>query len=1375
MNSTDLKFYCVNYYVRDVLNEVNRCKRKEVEIYCIGRLIENNMKCVVILSGLRPCLYLRLPGHIRNLKRIFEEISNLSRNKFQLNEFINPFKEIDFVDEDILTEIVDNFIVRGSLFYGFRPVEEYFLKLEFTSMKTKRDFTKYLLDAKKLNFGKVNEFDSDKSFQFYHSHEHFIDDQVMLDVVLSDVKLDPILQFFHEQDIRPSSTLLIKRGSFIQLNNNKYNVPYVFKSNYKSIISISEEISLLPLNIMSFDCEMNSHHGDFPQPKKKYFKFCKELLNKIILFKKNKISVTSKLIEKCVYHAFSLKEYSEIDKDIGKIFTVNNEKPSRENIMTFVNFIELRFKEMYNTLTHLEIQVFEKKLKRQDYTSQCKEIKRQFLKRMIQITETKDPLNGELIFPRIRGDEIIQIGIILNHYRKGEYYRKILLSLHDVDKSVLMDTETFCFDNEKDLLLCFRDILLEELPDIIIGYNIFTFDWSYIYARAEELNILNEFSCFSFLKDTEVKLRKIKLSSAGLGENHLSIPDIPGITQIDMLGVARQVAKLDAYDLSSVSNNYIYGKILLAKILDYSSILLVVDTIYSLHINDFININYLEMKKTSILSGKKFTITFLSDTVPNEYSHVVHSGLRNFPCIIIQLDINAENVLKDHNNFDNMEWGLCKDDVTAQNIFSFFKKDDYSRGIIGKYCIKDCLLVTNLLSKLDVVINNIAMSNVCIVPLQDLFTRGQGRKFFSLTSKFCRNDTIRYFIPHFPKANIMNDIPDTDSQLSEIEFENNHDFDHSIESEESDTEDSETEVDNTSTRYIITNKIIYENNKEKKKLVEEEFEGYEGAIVLEPKPDLYTVPIVTLDFGSLYPSSIIDRNLSHDTCVIDPRFLGSSGGELLKTIYNLDYEDISYDNYVYVRKGKTKRKYINEKCPQVTCRFIQPKRNSENQVIENTRGLIPRILQSILSERKKAKKAKAKETDPFRIQLMESTQLAYKLTANSGYGTIGASVSELYFKDVAACTTAIGRSMLNFAKKYVLENYPGSMIIYGDTDSVFVKFHFDNDSTKENLLQRSLEYGFEVEHGIQPLLRYPHVLEFEKVYFPYYLFSKKKYAGYKYESDIYEKYNKDMSIIITKFKKDFNGIAPKRRDSCVLAKTFYLDTLWTLFNTNDIVCAYNILQENLQKLVQGNIPLDNLIVTKTLKSFYENPDQIGHKVLADRLEEQGLYKFMPNDRIPFIFIDIPFEKTMISDTMEHPDLVKKYNKVPDYIYYIENQLGNNIAQLFYLIVEKLPQYTQYISDIHHFEKRKKILNKKYGNDDKKITLVIKEERMEWTKKILFDSVLSPLRKTRAEKLRIEMNKNIKQPEISTFYSKQTNSTNHRYNANSTRKNSVLFK
>ena len=64
-------------------------------------------------------------------------------------------------------------------------------------------------------------------------------------------------------------------------------------------------------------------------------------------------------------------------------------------------------------------------------------------------------------------------------------------------------------------------------------------------------------------------------------------------------------------------------------------------------------------------------------------------------------------------------------------------------------------------------------------------------------------------------------------------------------------------------------------------LKKEDDEGYEGAIVLEPKCDIYlNDPVACVDYSSLYPSSMISENLSHDSKVWTKEY--DLDGNLLK-------------------------------------------------------------------------------------------------------------------------------------------------------------------------------------------------------------------------------------------------------------------------------------------------------------------------------------------------------------------------------------------------------------------------------------------------------------------------------------------------------------
>nr|KAG5686080.1 hypothetical protein BaRGS_030695 [Batillaria attramentaria] len=136
-----------------------------------------------------------------------------------------------------------------------------------------------------------------------------------------------------------------------------------------------------------------------------------------------------------------------------------------------------------------------------------------------------------------------------------------------------------------------------------------------------------------------------------------------------------------------------------------------------------------------------------------------------------------------------------------------------------------------------------------------------------------------------------------------------------------------------------------------------------------------------------------------------------------------------------------------------------------------------------------------KETDPFKKKVLDGRQLALKLSANSVYGFTGAQVGKLPCLEISQSVTAFGRMMIEQTKQYVEERYTiangyqhNAKVIYGDTDSVMCKF---GTTTVED----SMKLGQEAAELISSRFVSPIKLEFEKVYFPYLLINKKRYAG----------------------------------------------------------------------------------------------------------------------------------------------------------------------------------------------------------------------------------------------------------------------------------------
>jgi DNA polymerase elongation subunit (family B) len=263
---------------------------------------------------------------------------------------------------------------------------------------------------------------------------------------------------------------------------------------------------------------------------------------------------------------------------------------------------------------------------------------------------------------------------------------------------------------------------------------------------------------------------------------------------------------------------------------------------------------------------------------------------------------------------------------------------------------------------------------------------------------------------------------------------------------------------------------------------------------------------------------------------------------------------------------------------------------------------------------------------------------------------------------VAACTTAAGRKAL-FLAKHIVESEFGAEVVYGDTDSIFIKF-----PTKD--LATSIDLGIKAGKRITEQCRRPYKIAYEKTFYPFILFCRKRYVGMKYEEDPNPQKAKRMSM----------GIVLKRRDNAPIVKDVYGGALDLLLSGATVKQAQAFVKNILLDVLNNRVPLEKFILSKSLRDDYKNPAQIAHRVLADRMEARDPGT-APNvgDRVQYVYVDENKGASKQGERIEHVDYVRSHNLKPDTHFYITNQLQNPVAQLFALCVEQLDGYKAPIS------------------------------------------------------------------------------------------------
>jgi DNA polymerase delta subunit 1 len=481
----------------------------------------------------------------------------------------------------------------------------------------------------------------------------------------------------------------------------------------------------------------------------------------------------------------------------------------------------------------------------------------------------------------------------------------------------------------------------------------------------------------------------------------------------------------------------------------------------------------------------------------SEFNRVYIPGRLNYDLLI-----HYKRGMKKYSSYklDNIAseiLGQNKHDVSVKDIFDFYQRGSPEEICkIGLYCIQDTALLQRLVDKQLILITIMQLANVTFVPIGFLTTRGQTIKVYSQILRKARQ--MNFLVPH---TNFNEDAYALFVKSKDPHPFENDDIGEYVEINcgKSQNESNKPLVLMAKLSEIIDDRtfVVFSDMEIKNDFFNIKFrykrndyyvtrmwsnddaidDSFTGATVLEPVPGMYKDNIAVLDFASLYPTIMISRNLCYSSFVLDEQYLN---------IPDVNYEKIAWDDKVEYKlrqtcegvgkSGKSKGQVCGKQAYfEVTneldvtnyyCRIhdplkksrdsdekyqkrdvsynytvVQPHTNQETGEIMN-KGVLPALLEELYSERKRVKREMARaatEGNKLLESILDSTQLAIKVSLNSTYGFLGRGQGNLILKELGSIVTAVGRMLIEQSKEYA--------------EGPFIDYIREN-----NLLKQRIEY-----------------------------------------------------------------------------------------------------------------------------------------------------------------------------------------------------------------------------------------------------------------------------------------------------------------------------
>ncbi|QIG59861.1 hypothetical protein [Dishui Lake phycodnavirus 4] len=896
---------------------------------------------------------------------------------------------------------------------------------------------------------------------------------------------------------------------------------------------------------------------------------------------------------------------------------------------------------------------------------------------------------GKFPDPEIQGDACFQIAISLLRFGEKDPYNKTCLCYKKTDTNLGGAGTIVNFETERDLLMGFRNFLKSEDVDIITGWNIFGFDMEYIFKRAQMNSCPRQFYNLGKLKNVESDLVVKNLSSSALGHNELKLLPMSGRFIVDMYHEVKKGYKLDSYKLNEVAKLYLGEQkidmpakemfkrfveedpVKLREVAEYCiqdtllphkliQKLCILMNLLEMAKATWVPINYLvergqQIKVFSQLIKKAKEMGFIIPVLRNgsqpDTGYVgatvldAQSGAYYKPITALDFEGLYPSIMMAHN--------LCYSSLVMDPKYENIPGVDYESFKVGDVTYKFAQNVDTLLPSILRELKQFRkmakkeMANATGY-MKDIYNGKQLAYKISMNSVYGFTGASKGMLPCIPIASSVTlmgrSMIDKTKNYVEANFPG-------AKVRYGDSVSGDTPlllrqngqivtmtIDNLSRIYIIRNDGKEIAHPMYEVWTEDGFTAIEQVVRHKTQKKMYRV---MTDIG-LVDVTEDHSLLKHDKTILKPSAL-TYGTHLLHG----DCSQALKENQTHIpdftlkdaeRMGQENKSFVPTSIMNAPIDYVEAyilgafdKKSkvhvSSKLYCADLYFLCRRIGLNISIDENVLKLGQHRNPQNVRHikYLGETDTYVYDLTTVSHHFHVG----------------------------------PGDLVVH-NTDSVMVEFDV-GERTGEEAIAYSWQLGERAASECTQLFKAPNNLELEKVYCPYFLYSKKRYAAKLWTK------GKDGTMHMNYI--DVKGLQVVRRDNTPYVREVCKELLDVVLSSSDPEPPKALAHQRAVELLDGRVEHKKLLLSQQLGDKYKSQN-LPHVAVRNKMRERKPgSEPQSGDRVPYLLVDTGNERAKAYEKAEDPGWALDHALPIDYRYYFMNKFLNPICDLLEPLVQ----------------------------------------------------------------------------------------------------------